>query len=109
MDWIQDYEQLIVLRTLSKAFALAGARIGYGIASEPFMEILYPIKSPYNLNVFSIIGTLYLEKSDLIQKSVEKIKGEREYLSEKLREIEHIEVFPSAGNFILIRTLVPKL
>ncbi len=105
VDWIQDYEQLIVLRTLSKAFALAGARIGYGIASEPFMEILYPIKSPYNLNVFSqIIGTLYLEKSDLIQKSVEKIKEEREYLSERLREIGHIEVFPSAGNFILIRT-----
>ena len=105
VDWIHDYEQLIVLRTLSKAFALAGARIGYGIAGTSIMDILYRIKPPYNLNVFSqIIGALFLEKSDLIQKSVEKIKKEREYLSEKLREIEHIEVFPSAGNFILIRT-----
>ncbi|HHY90038.1 MAG TPA: histidinol-phosphate transaminase [Clostridiales bacterium] len=105
VDWIHDYEQLIVLRTLSKAFALAGARIGYGIAGTSIMDILYRVKPPYNLNVFSqIIGALYLEKSDLIQKSVEKIKKEREYLSEKLREIEHIEVFPSAGNFILIRT-----
>ncbi len=104
-DWIYIYDRLIVLRTLSKAFALAGARIGYGIASEKMMNVLYRVKSPYNLNMFSqIVGKLYIEKVDFIKQHIDQIKEERTYLFEQLCKIEDIEVFPTSSNFILIRT-----
>ncbi|QZY57238.1 histidinol-phosphate transaminase [Crassaminicella profunda] len=105
INLIKKYDHLIVLRTLSKAFALAGARIGYGAASERMMDALYRVKAPYNLNVFSqMIGKIYMENIELIQEYIEKIKKERTYLYEELRNIKTIEVFPTGANFILIRS-----
>ncbi|MCT4621264.1 MAG: histidinol-phosphate transaminase [Marinisporobacter sp.] len=102
---IKKYDNLVVLRTLSKAFALAGARVGCGAGSERIMDALYRVKAPYNLNIFSqMIGKIYMENIEIIQEYIEKIKEERTYLYEELKKIETIEVFQTGANFILMRS-----
>ncbi|QEK11911.1 histidinol-phosphate transaminase [Crassaminicella thermophila] len=105
VDLVNVYDNLIVLRTLSKAFALAGARIGYGIASEKIMDVLYRVKPPYNLSTFSQeIGKLFIENVDLVKNYIQKIKEERLFLQKELKKIEYIEVFPTGSNFVLVRS-----
>lgn len=104
-DKVKDYERLIVLRTLSKGFALAGARIGYGIASKKMIDLLLKVKAPYNLNVLShLMGILFLENSDIVLKKVEDIKEERNYLAAELKKFKNIRVYDSGSNFILINS-----
>ncbi len=105
IDLINTYEKLIVLRTMSKAMALAGARIGYAISSEKTMKELYMVKSPYNLNVFSqILGKLYLKNSQAVKSNIDKIKEQRSYLEEKLEKINGLQVYNSKGNYILFKS-----
>ena len=105
VDLTFQYERLIVLRTMSKAFALAGARVGYGVACKETMEMIYKVKPPYNLNSFSqLIGRLYLKNMPLVKESILKIKQQRESLLNALSKINELQVFPSAANFVLIRS-----
>lgn len=105
IDEIEKYERLIVLRTLSKAFGLAGIRLGYGAAQESVIDILNKVKAPYNLNSISqIIGRVALENIDKVMKNIEAIIDERNNLMNQLKELKEIELIPSASNFILIRT-----
>lgn len=114
IDKIDEYERLIVLRTLSKAFGLAGLRIGYGVASAGTIEILSKVKAPYNLNSISqLIGQTVLDNRSAVGGYIEAIKAERERVFEELNDIEGIEAIPSKSNFILIRTgkyndLIPR-
>lgn len=105
VDLVSSCDRLIVLRTLSKAFALAGARVGYGVAHEKIMDLLYRVKSPYNLNGFSqAIGKLFIENIKLINQSIETIKEERNHFINELRNMKNVIVYPSGANFILIKT-----
>ncbi|WZL71611.1 histidinol-phosphate transaminase [Clostridiaceae bacterium 35-E11] len=109
IDLVNQYERLIVLRTLSKAYALAGARIGYAVAHEGTMELLYRVKPPYNINVFSqTIGKLFLQHSQLIDAHIQKIKKERDDLVGAFYTMKDIEVFPTSSNFILIKSREAK-
>ncbi|SHJ55564.1 histidinol-phosphate transaminase [Paramaledivibacter caminithermalis] len=105
VDKIDDYERLIVLRTLSKAFGLAGLRIGYGVASKNMIETISKVKAPYNLNSISkCIGRIVLDNKEIAFKNIEAIKNERDRLYKELKKIEGIQAIPSKSNFILIRT-----
>ena len=105
VDLIDSYERLIVLRTMSKGQALAGARIGYAIGCKKTMEALYRVKTPYNLNIFSqLIGKLYLKNSTLINENIKRIKIQRSFLEKELKNFTNIKVYQSKGNFILIKT-----
>lgn len=104
IDEIYKYERLIVIRTLSKAFGIAGARIGYAAAGRDTIEMLYKIKPPYNINSLSQAAALaVLRNVEKVKRSVETILKERECLIDRLRSIKGIEVFESSANFILIR------
>lgn len=114
IDKIDEYERLIVLRTLSKAFGLAGLRIGYGVASKDTIEILSKVKAPYNLNSISqLIGKTALDNRHIVDKYIEAIKAERKRIFRELSNIEGIETIPSKSNFILIKAekysdLIPR-
>ena len=104
IDQIKN-NRVIILRTFSKAFALAGARLGYAIAHSETIDILKKVKPPYNLNVFSqLMGLIILENQDIVNKSKDAIIKERDKVINKLRNIKGIEVFPSEANFILIKS-----
>lgn len=105
IDKINAYENLIVLRTLSKAFGLAGLRVGYGIASKNMIEIISKVKAPYNLNSISqCIGKTALDNKEIAFKYIESLKGGRDRLFSQLKTINSIQAIPSKSNFILIRT-----
>lgn len=99
---------VIVLRTFSKAFALAGARIGWIVARAELIAAIGKALPPYNLNVFAQEAALAaLERPQLAAERVRMIVAERERLVGALRAIRGVEVFPSQTNFILFRTPLP--
>ncbi|WP_069998106.1 histidinol-phosphate transaminase [Cellulosilyticum sp. I15G10I2] len=103
---INTFNNIIVLKTFSKAYALAGARVGYGLACEALIELLNTVKVPYNLNIFSQeIATWAIENKVLFEPIIENIKQQRAYLDTELKALG-LTVYPSATNFIWLK--MPK-
>lgn len=103
---VNNYDKLIVLRTLSKAFGLAGLRVGYGVGRKELIDILDSVKPPYNLNSISqMIACEVLNNIDTVQKYTEYIKNERYYFMKELKKLKGITIVPSFGNYFLMRKL----
>lgn len=104
LELINKYPNLIVLQTFSKAWGLAGARIGIAYSSIEITNLIYTVKSPFNVNILS--QNLVLEKLDQIedfQINLNKILKERDWLSNQLKNVECIsKVFPTDANFFLL-------
>ncbi|MDR3643220.1 MAG: histidinol-phosphate transaminase [Candidatus Doudnabacteria bacterium] len=100
---ISSLENLIILRTFSKAWGLAGIRVGYALAQETAIEYLNKIKPPYNLNrVSSKIAIQALQQYPKMLEFKTLILREREKLALELTKLG-FEVFPSEANFLLVR------
>ncbi|MEW6446821.1 MAG: histidinol-phosphate transaminase [Bacillota bacterium] len=105
---VHRYPRLVVLRTFSKAFGLAGLRVGYILADRAVVNELLKVKQPFNLNAFSQIAALtVLEHLPVFEERIRKIIADREGLYRSLKEIPDVEVFPSRANFLLFRTPLP--
>jgi histidinol-phosphate aminotransferase len=96
---------LILLRTLSKAFGRAGIRLGYAAASREIIGHFLKVKAPYNLSSLTMeMGCEVLAETDRSFAQVREIRIERERVAERLRGMDQIEeVFPSQANFLLFR------
>ena len=95
-----EYPNLVVLRTFSKAFSLAGARAGYFIANEDIVDALYRVKSPFSLNSLTItVARVLLGHGDLVKRRVRVIIRERERLQKALGRL----AYPSDANFLLVK------
>jgi len=103
--WVNKYENLIVLRTFSKAFGLAGLRVGYIVANPKIIKPLSrKVQFPFPVSTFSLKMALeILKKKDLVQSSVKTLKIERKWLIEELNKLNLKKVFHSDSNFILIQ------
>jgi histidinol-phosphate aminotransferase len=100
--WVREHENLVVLRTFSKAAGIAGLRLGYGICPSWLMAQLWKFKQPYNVNVAATVaGLASLRHGEQIRDAVEKIKAERTRLYAALQEISLLRPWPSEANFIL--------
>ena len=105
---IHKYENLIVLRTFSKAFSLAGLRLGYAVANPTIAKALDKTPAPYVVNVVSLsMGRKMLENIGLMRESVAVLKLERGKLINGLNEIKGIKAFESKANFVLFNTEKP--
>lgn len=105
-DWIHECERLIVLRTFSKAYGLAGARIGYGMAQEALIRCLEVIKPPYHLNRFTQeLASYVITHRHVYEPCIEKIKQTREKVREFLEE-QGFKVYASQANFLWIEGVV---
>jgi histidinol-phosphate aminotransferase len=95
---------LVVLHTLSKAFCLAGARIGYLVGPSSVMAALAAVRQPYSVNVLSqIAAETVLKQLPRVQELVAEIVEQRAFLSEELSKFDELTVWPSAANFLLVR------
>lgn len=105
MDLVEKFENLIILKTFSKAFGLAGLRVGYGISSKKMIESINICKAPYNLSAFSAdIAESVIKNANYYNDVVFKLNQNREHLISQLANITVIErVFPSEANFVLVR------
>jgi histidinol-phosphate aminotransferase len=106
---INRYENLVVLRTMSKAFGLAGIRLGYLISNLDIVETLNKVKSPYHLNTLSqLVGIQALQKKNLVQKNVLEVMRRRDILDTELKKLG-FTTYPSNGNFIFMYSTINKL
>jgi histidinol-phosphate aminotransferase len=102
--------RLVVLRTFSKAMAMAGLRAGYLLAHPTLAAEVHKAKLPYNLNFFTETAAAEVMRGRaLLAGNVEKIRGERDRLLTELRRIPGIRVFDSAANFVLFRVETPAI
>jgi histidinol-phosphate aminotransferase len=107
LDSVDDQSRLVVLRTLSKAFGLASARVGFLHGPEAIVDGINTVRLPYNINAFSQgIGEVLLENRDRFQDRWEQIKEERSRLRTFLED-QGFDPCPSSANFVLFRPSAP--
>jgi histidinol-phosphate aminotransferase len=104
---LKNYPNLIVLQTFSKAWGMAGLRLGMAFASEEIIKMFNKIKFPYNVNIAT--QKIVYDAIDNImkkEKMIMEILSEREWVTEELKKLTGVvvKVYPSAANFILVKT-----
>ncbi|MCF8009934.1 MAG: histidinol-phosphate transaminase [Clostridiales bacterium] len=98
---LRKYPNMVVIRSFSKSFGLAGLRVGYLLANPEVIRQVCRVKQPFNLNTYSQLAAVtVLENLSLYQDIIENIKAEREYLLNKMKNL-NIKVYPTVTNFIL--------
>ena len=107
---LTEFSNLVVLQTLSKAWGLAGLRVGMAFASEEIIEVLNKVKPPYNINQASQQLALdALQNIEQVNDWIRQTISERTNLVEQLTELDFvISIFPSDANFLLVKTTDPK-
>ncbi|WP_298781786.1 histidinol-phosphate transaminase [uncultured Polaribacter sp.] len=106
LERLEEFPNLIIIQTLSKAFGLAGVRLGVCYASKEIINVLNKIKPPYNVNELTQQRAIVrLQKTDEIYNEVGQLVSERKRLKKELEScVGYIEeVFPSDGNFLLLK------
>lgn len=103
LTMLPKYKNLIVLQTLSKAYGLAGLRLGLAFADAEIMSIFAKVKYPYNINLAGMERAKELLARD-VNAEIELLKSERERVAAALEQMQCVEkVFPSDANFLLVK------
>lgn len=102
---LKEFPNLVVVQTLSKAYGMAGIRLGMCFASEAIIATLNKIKPPYNINELTQISAIeQLQKADLVQSQIMSLINERELLVRSLDQVAFIKkIYPSNTNFVMIK------
>ncbi len=104
---LKQFSNLIVLRTFSKAMAMAGLRVGYLLSHPDLAREIAKAKLPYNLNFFSLTAAIVtMEHFHLLAPIIDKLIAERERLFAALSQIPGLQPIPSQANFILTKTSI---
>lgn len=104
---LADHENLAIVRTFSKAFSMAGARLGYLLASPAIVEDLPKVRLPYHLSSLTqVAGEVAMRHLADAGSLLQRIRVERDRLIAGLADVPGIEPFPSDANFVLFRTPV---
>ena len=102
IDLVSDHDNLIVVRTFSKALGLASARLGYLVSTPETVSHLFRVRPMYEVNSFAIsLGLYMLEHPDIAKEYVNKIEQSRKWLEEELSK-DGIDIAPGFANFVLI-------
>ncbi|MEK7539799.1 MAG: aminotransferase class I/II-fold pyridoxal phosphate-dependent enzyme, partial [Patescibacteria group bacterium] len=98
---IRFYDNLVVLQSFSKAFGLAGLRLGYVLANPEIIGVLEKIAPPYNINSLAVVaGIAALDDLDFVENYTMEVGSAGEFLSTELERLG-VKVFPSKANFVL--------
>jgi len=102
---LEEFPNLIVTQTLSKAYGMAGIRLGICYASQEIISILNKIKPPYNVNELTQQKALErLQAKSLVDQEIESIKKQRNWLISELKTINFIsKIYPTEANFVLVK------
>jgi len=103
LAWVRQYPNLIVSRTFSKAYGLAGLRVGFGIAQPGLTDLLNRIRQPFNVNSLAQAAAVAaLDDDAYLQKSAQLNADGYRKITDAFRQMS-IEFVPSYGNFVLFR------
>ncbi|MAT55553.1 MAG: hypothetical protein CMN32_13835 [Saprospirales bacterium] len=102
---LPEFPNLVILQTLSKAWALAGARLGMAFAAESIIDIFNKVKYPYNISELTQRAALAaLENTGAFDQYLDRLYHDRLLLAERLQALPIVQrVFPSEANFLLVR------
>jgi histidinol-phosphate aminotransferase len=104
INWVRDYDNLAVLRSFSKAFGLAGLRLGYLVSSKSVVKYVQRVVGPFNVNsVTQQAIVLALQKWSYFKEKLDLVVKEREWLMKNLEQIDGVKPYPSDANFILFK------
>lgn len=102
-DLINEFDNIFIIRTMSKVLGLAGMRIGYGLACDEIIEYMHRIKPVFSLTRLSFVAALNTFKdTQYITESIKKGIESRQYLYDEVSKIDGLKIFPSKSNFMLI-------
>jgi histidinol-phosphate aminotransferase len=105
---LSEFENLVVLRTFSKAMAMAGLRVGYLLGHPDIVREIAKAKLPYNVNIFSLAAAdAALEHFHLLKPQIDLLVQERERVYLELNKIPRVKAYPSQANFIAYETALP--
>ncbi len=104
---IKNFPNLVILQTFSKAWGLAGLRVGFAFANAEIIKLFNKVKPPYNISEIAQKAILdALKNREKVEKTIWKIISERKNLTENLRELTFItKIYPTDANFILVKTV----
>ena len=104
LDLVNVYPNLIVLRTFSKAFGLAGLRIGMMFSNKTLIREFSKVKLPYNLNIFTLSALMEIfDNPEYILENIKKIIVERDFLGSELAKFSGVNIVPTSANFFLAK------
>jgi histidinol-phosphate aminotransferase len=102
IGYLNDYKNLVILRTFSKVYGLAGVRVGYGFSSCEIVGYIERIRPPFNINAVAQEGALAsLGDDKQVKKSIELVNAQKKYVYNELNKMKLVFI-PSAANFVLI-------
>ena len=105
IPYVKEFENLLVLRTFSKAYGLAGARIGYTISQAELADALHIVRAPYNVPTISQkLAISVLQHADEYQERIAALQNGTSTMAEQLCELDGIKVYPSDTNFLYMET-----
>ncbi|MCP3932196.1 MAG: histidinol-phosphate transaminase [Bacteroidetes bacterium] len=109
IELLRDFPNIVVMQTFSKAWGLAGIRLGMAFASKPIIDFLNKVKPPYNINQLTQNAALEaLGNIKEVQKRKEEILVERKILRQKLTAFLFVQhIYPSDANFLLVKVETP--
>lgn len=101
---LPKFENLIVLRTFSKAYGLAGIRCGYSLSGKEMAVEINKVRPPYNISSLSqLVAKLVFEDREEIDAQIKYLIEQRKYLSGEIEKIDNVCVLPSGANYILVK------
>ena len=100
---ISQYDNLVILRTFSKAYSLASLRVGYLLSNPEIINEVRKVKSPFNVNTFSqLAAQVVFENKEILKDDIKKIIKERERLTDRINKLPPFKAHPSRTNFVLV-------
>lgn len=107
MNYLHQGRNIIILRTFSKSYGLAGLRIGYAITTQPIARAMNGVREAFNVNSLAQVAALAaLDDEEFLQKSVRLIEEGRKYFYSELQRIG-LDYVPTEANFVMIKTPIP--
>ncbi|MFZ8805547.1 MAG: histidinol-phosphate transaminase [Candidatus Calescibacterium sp.] len=108
VELVNNFSNIIITRSFTKAFGLGAFRLGYVIADKNIIDVLNKIRVGKGINTFAqIAGIIALDNKEYMEKYVEEVNKSKEYLNKKLKELG-VQVIITPANFILVRCKKPS-
>ena len=103
ISWLKEHPNLIVVRTFSKAYGLAGLRVGYAVAAPEVAELLNRVRQPFNVNLLALSAAeAALDDEEFLARTVQTNRAGRKQLLDSLAELG-LQTMPAHGNFVTVR------
>lgn len=103
LDLVNEFDNLIIIRTFSKAYGMSGLRLGYAVSNAYVMESLLKVASPYSVNTVAVVAaSVAIEDDDYVNWYVSEVKKAKKIIYEELKKLK-LKTYPTAGNFLVVK------